>query len=444
MLFCFTSSHRTASFDLLERLERSLGEVTSALEGEALISGSVVLATCNRFEAYLDLDDAAIAEAFPERAEGLRSFVSLVGEAAGVDPAELNRGSEVYTADAVAQHLFAVSSGLESVVVGEGEIAGQVRRAYVAARKAGSVTRDLERLFQDASRTSRGVKNSTGLMTAGRSMVRLALDLAESRFAEWSGLRVLLVGTGRYAAASLAAVRDRGVTDVAVYSRTGRAHAFALAHDVEAVSAASLAEAVASADIVIACTVAPGIVLDASMLRGAVARRAGSSTPLLLIDLGLPRNVDPVAAELAGVELLDLERISIHAPLDELQATDHARSIVAGAAAEFAAKTAEREVEPALVALRQHVFGILEAEIERHSSHDDGAKIAAALRHLTGVLLHQPSVRARELAHDGDADSFIAGVAAVFGVVPDDAGTGVDTDSLPDATDASDEAPLSA
>ncbi|AYG03667.1 glutamyl-tRNA reductase [Gryllotalpicola protaetiae] len=411
MLFCFTSSHRTAGFDLLDRLERGADAVTDAIREQQAVTGSVVLATCNRFEAYLDVD----LDRLELRDHAAAELIDLVASAAEVPTDELRDGSQLIAGDAVATHLFSVSSGLESVVVGEGEIAGQVRRAYTSARKSGAVTHDLERLFQGASRTSRGVKNSTGLMTQGRSMVRLALDLAESRFADWSQVRVLLVGTGRYAAAALAALRERGVTDAAVWSRTGRAHAFSLSHGISAVPADGLTSAVASADLVITCTVSPGLVVTREIVSAAMA---DAEQRLLVVDLGLPRNVDPAVAEVERVELLDLETISLHAPLEELQATDSARELVGAAAAEFAAKTAEREVEPALLALRRHVFDQLEAEVARHASRDANGDIERALRHLVGVLLHTPSVKARELARDGDAAAFVEGVTAVFGVEP--------------------------
>ena len=118
----------------------------------------------------------------------------------------------------IAGHLFAVSSGLESLVVGEAEIAGQVSRALEAARGLGTTTPDLERLFQRASRTSSAVQQRTLVGTAGRNIVRLALDLAGSRFADWTSVRVLLIGTGTYARATLAALRDHGVREIGVYS----------------------------------------------------------------------------------------------------------------------------------------------------------------------------------------------------------------------------------
>jgi len=410
VLLCFSSSHRTADFDLLERLERSAPAVTAALaEHSELVAGSVVVATCNRFEAYLDIDDPLPSA----RAVSSETVIDAVSAASGIPAEELREASAVYCDHSVAEHLFAVSSGLESVVVGEGEIAGQVRRSLESARAAGTVTSDLERLFQVASRTSRGVKNRTGIMTAGRSMVRLALDLAESRISDWAQTRVLLVGTGKYAGASLAALRDKGAEDVRVYSASGRAAKFALSHDVRPVVEGGLLEALARADLVVTCTTVTDYVLSRDLLAEAM-EEPGAAERRLIVDLGLPRNVDPAVAELEGAELLDLETISIHAPLEELTAADDARSIVGAAAAEFAAQKAEQAVTPALVALRKHVFDVLDAEIERARSRGADEQTEVALRHLAGVLLHTPSVRARELARNSEADAFVAGAAALF------------------------------
>ena len=137
----------------------------------------------------------------------------------------------------------------------------------------------------------------------------------------------------------------------------------------------------------------------------------------IIIDLGLPRNVDPDVSTITGIELLDLETISLHAPLEELSATRDARALVSSVAGEFAASTTEQQLTPAIVALRAHVFGLLEAEITRaHSRGDEDGRIEAALRHLTGVLLHTPSVRARQLARAGDGQSFSDAVTALFGI----------------------------
>lgn len=414
VLFCFTLSHRTADFETLERLERHAGDVDAALRARTdAFAGSVVLATCNRFEAYLDVPHAAGNATATDAAE---LALATIGDATGVALDELRAHSRLVSDHAVSEHLFSVASGLESLVVGEGEIAGQVRRALEKARENGSVTSDLERLFQAASHVSREVKNGSRVGSAGRSIVRLALELASSRIADWSSARILLVGTGNYAAASLAALRELGALDIRVWSRTGRAAAFALKHDIEPVGHDGLMRAVAVSDLVLTCSVAETVLLDRAMVEEA-SRLPEAAVHRLIVDLGLPRNVDRDVAWVSGTELLDLETIGLHAPLEDFTATEHARSIVSDAAVQFAAAGGARAAEPAVVALRSHVFALLEAEIERAKRRgDDDGRTEAALRHLVGVLLHTPSTRAKELSLDGRAEEFSAGVSAVFGL----------------------------
>jgi glutamyl-tRNA reductase len=408
VLLCLTANHHNASFDLLEKL--SIGAPRAAgilVDKSDFVLGAVVLATCNRFEAYLEIDEPLTGAT----AMAVATTVQVIGEASGVDPDDLRNSVTVLRGDPVAEHLFAVSSGLESVIIGEDEIAGQVRRALTQARAAGTTSSGLERLFQNAAKTSRGVKNQTAIGGAGRSLVRLGLELASSRIADWSRTRVLIVGTGQYAGTTVAALRDRGAEDLTVFSPSGRAAKFATRLGLTATT--SLVDALETADVVITCTSTETPVITAAMLSAGRHR--------ILIDLGLPRNVEAAVAGIDGIELLDLETISIHAPLEELNATSDARAIVSEAASEFAALTAEQALAPAVVALRSHVFGLLESEIERvRTRGDDDGRIEAALRHLTGVLLHAPSVRARELARTGEGQEFSDAVTALFGIeVPD-------------------------
>ena len=354
----------------------------------------MVLATCNRFEAYLEVDDA-------DGDTATRDTVDVMSAAAGVDPSALRDAVTVLSGDDVVQHLFSVSSGLESVVVGEDEISGQVRRALERAREVGTTSSALEQLFQKATQTSRGVKTRTALGGAGRSLVRLGLELASSRVTDWSQTRVLLVGTGQYAATTVAALRDRGVVDLTVFSPSGRAAAFATKYSL--VASESLSDAIGASDVVITCTAYAAV--DTTDIPNAHRR--------LIIDLGLPRNVAPAVAGMPGVELLDLETISLHAPVEELTAAADARALIGAAAAGF---SADRSVEPAIVALRSHIFDLLDVEIARARARGAGDETEAALRHLAGVLLHGPSARARELAKEGRANDFVDGLDAVYNV----------------------------
>ncbi|GAA2170316.1 glutamyl-tRNA reductase [Agrococcus versicolor] len=462
MLICLTASHRNADFDVLERLAAAdatmLPTLLASSDG---VEGAIVVSTCNRFEAYLDVS--------ADQADGAaRTALEVALTRAGA-PGEVQHVEALYDAHA-AEHLFAVAAGLESVVVGEGEIAGQVRRALGNAQDAGTTTRDLERLFQRSIETQRGVKRRTGLGEQGRSIVRLALDLASDRIHDWSQARVLLVGTGRFAAASLAALRDRGVRDVEVWSPSGRGERFARGHGIPNVDGRDAPLALAGADVVVTCTTSSEHVIDAAMI--AAGRRAlaathayagmpaghehaaggpfqslvgagepqraepavcpvavqvtGASCPVehgrssqLVIDMGLPRNVAPDVSRVHGVELLDLETIRIHAPLDHLTATDDARALVQKAARTYTRVGEEQRLGPAVAALRRHVAGALDAELARVRRRGTEAEQLAAeqaLRHFAGVLLHQPSVRARELAADGRHADYVDALEALFGI----------------------------
>jgi len=396
VLFCLTANHRNTEFDVLDRISRVADDTASELLAvHGFVRGAVVLATCNRFEAYLELDEPLTA-AVPLARQALFDIL----ETRAGDDAETLRSSAVTLAgDEVVRHLFAVSSGLESMVVGEEEISGQVQRALIAAREAGTASGGLEHAFQRAARATRELRAKADLGAAGRSLARLALDLVDSRVPDWATARVLLVGTGSYAATTIAALQARGAGDIRVFSATGRAARFAARYGVRA--EAELRPAIADAEIVITCTarytVTTADIADAS-------RR-------LIVDLGLPRNVDPAVGALPGVELLDLELIGRHASLPELGAGAHEH--VATAAAEFAA---ERAAAPAIVALRGHIQEALDAELDRLRLRGGDARAEAALRHLAGVLAHAPSVRARELAAEGRLAEFEAALETLFGI----------------------------
>jgi glutamyl-tRNA reductase len=425
VLLCVSASHKTASFDLLERLSVPTTPVAPLIAAhDECVQGAVVVATCNRFEAYVDMDEPVTAAV----AVGVEATLSAIEAATGVPAGELEGSYTVLGGGDVAEHLFSVASGLESVVVGEGEIAGQVRRALIESRRLGTTSGELERLFQRASEAQRGVKNATAIGRAGRSLVRLGLELADSRIADWSRQRVLLVGTGAYAAATVAALRDQGAEDISVHSPSGRAAKFAAKHGLRAVSAETFPTAVAHADLVITCTTSENhVVSAATFVAGRTAAEAAApasagcpvdrSGRRLVIDLGLPRNVDPDVATVPGVDLLDLETIRLHAPLEELQATDAARDLVRDAARRFASVGERKNITPAVVALRAHVFGVLDAEVGRvRARGDEGGQTEQALRHLVGVLLHTPTTRAHELAETGRGDEYVSALSALFGI----------------------------
>ncbi len=399
VLFCLTANHGNAGFDLLDRVSRiPAAEAADRLARHAFVRGVVVLSTCNRFEAYLDLDDPLTA---PD-AVAAEAVAAALAADAPEDAQRLRAVADTHLGVSAVRHLFAVTAGLESMVVGEEEISGQVQRAAQDARAAGTVSPQLDRLFQHAARTSRSVRGVADQSRADRGVARLALDLASARVPDWSKVQVLLVGTGRYAATTIASLRARGAADVRVFSATGRAALFAAKYGVTPES--ELRSALAGADVVVTCTSRYTVGPD----------DMPSGHRLLVIDLGLPRNVDPAVGALPEVELIDLELLALHAPVPELAGSAHA--LVGDAAAEFAADAA---AAPAIVALRRHIEALLEAEVARARTRGDDGRVEAALRHFAGVLVHGPSERARELAAAGRLDDFVTGLEALHGLAPD-------------------------
>lgn len=423
MLLCLSFDHRTTPFALLELLSRHEPHIAASSAAPDLALGTALLSTCNRFEIYLDMP-APETEPFEATQSQVEDAAELVitrlAESTGIAPAALAASVRVHTGQVAAEHLIGVASGLHSAAKGEEEIAGQVRRAHTAAQRAGTVNHTLEQLFQAATRTSRTIKNRTGLRTAGRSLVDLGLRMAESRINEWDETRTLLIGTGAYAGATVAALRARGVRNIEVFSPSGRASAYAERHGLSPIHEEGLATALSSAHLVIACSRVEDPVLTIDELRAAPATH-----PRLLLDFGMPRNIDPEVASTPGVGLLDLETITRHASVSELGSEAEALRLVREAAAEFSAAQSERDALPALLTFRAHVLAIMEDELCRarrssadpeHSPRSSGEEL---LRRFTGRLLHEPMTRIRSLARAGRTEEATEAMSALFGLDAD-------------------------
>jgi glutamyl-tRNA reductase len=406
VLLSLIASHHDLDLAVLERLTADTHAVGHEIvAGCSPVTGAVVLATCNRFELYLEVDDPAHASAARAGA------AAVVAAHSGYDPARVEADLHVGTGVDVAEHLFSVAAGLESMVVGEREIAGQVRRALTAARRDGTTTSDLEALFQAASRASRAVGSSTGLGAAGRSVVSVALDLVEDELPAWPDVRCVLIGTGSYAGASLAALKTRGCHDVRVFSGSGRAQAFATSRGVRAITGDDLHAELTGVDLVVACSGAPGAVLEVDAL---AAARAGIDRPLVVVDLALHHDVDPGVRDLPGVRLVSLTTVSEHAPDQHSAPVAAARAIVARTAADFQADRRMRMLHPAIVAERARVLTGLEAALDALPAVDETA--VRALRRQARAALHAPTVRAREAARADDLEAYAAALAELAAI----------------------------
>ena len=400
-------SHHLTSFEDLAALAATASQVNDGLAARPELSGFVLLATCNRFELYVD---------GPTFHGPVEAVVGVIRSALPDDRADLIGQFEVHAGELAVQHLLEVAAGLDAMVVGEDEVLGQVREALAAADA--HTTAALRRLFHAALTTGKAVTSQTELGSAGRSIAAVGLDLVESRLFPLAGRRALLGGTGSYARVVAATLQRLGCTDLAVYSRSGRAERFADTHPVAPVPADGLAEAIASADLVVSCSGQDHgrePVLTAALLAG---RPAGA--PLLpLLDLSLSGDVDPAAANLVGVDLIDLDEISAHAPAEQAAAVVEARDLVSRGVDTYLHLESGRAATPAVTAMRSHVTQFIEREIETAARRYDlqtAEAVARSLRRVSNALLHTPSLRAAELARAGGLEDYQHALHTLFGI----------------------------
>ncbi|MDD2859042.1 MAG: glutamyl-tRNA reductase [Candidatus Nanopelagicales bacterium] len=403
------ASHHDVTLDEVSRLALATDGLALRLTSTSPdVKGAIVLSTCNRFEIYLDL------ERFHDAVD---LTTESVAQAAGLDVNFVVDAMRVVIGTAVGQHLFSVASGLESMVVGEDEIAGQVRQALATAQSDGTTSASLERLMQRALATSKSVTSSTGLGAAGRSIVSVGLDIAEQRHGSVAGRRALVLGTGSYARVVTAALQKRGCTDIHVFSSSGRAVQFAQNREVMPVESEYLVAEVAQADIIAACSGTPEYLLDRATLEAARADRADDVLPI--IDLALSPDVAPDVTQFPGADVINLSIIGEYAPREHSSAILEAQDIVLQAVSEFELTETGRTADHAVVAMRTHVMAIINEEMERIRTRVDAEtaeEVARALHRVSNTILHTPSVRAQELARTGNFADYSKAIHTLFGI----------------------------
>lgn len=311
------ASHHTVGLDELAALTPLGVTARARLADHPAVAGVLVLATCNRFEVYLDAIEFHPA---------VEATLTTLAELADDRGARVVDDLQVRVGQGAVLHALTVACGLDSMVVGEAEIAGQVRAAVAQHDEYLSPT--LRRLFQHTLATSKAVTARTQLGAAGRSVASVGLDVVEARHGALDRRRVLLIGTGAYARIVTAELARRGAHDVWVHSPSGRAEVFAAGHAVRAVDPGGLADALARAELVVACSGGSAPVLDEELLCEA---RFGAQAALPVVDLSLGRDVSSAAALLPGIDLVDLETIGEHAPGEAATAILAAQDIVARA-----------------------------------------------------------------------------------------------------------------
>jgi glutamyl-tRNA reductase len=410
-------NHKSAPVDLLERLAISEEMLPKALHQlstyEHVLEGAI-LSTCNRIEAY------AVVSKFHGGAQDLRNFFA---EFCHVAPEEFTDRLYTYHDEAAVGHLFKVAAGIDSMVVGESEILGQVRRAFAAASAEGSVQRTLSHAFRQALRVGKRARTETSISRNPVSISSAAVELAKSAFPEGSldGLSVLVVGAGKMGRLAMQALRSAGTSTVTLVNRSEeRALAVADEFGVLRRRFDELGDAIAEADIVISSTTAPDSVISRSTVEGAVASR---SNPLFIVDIAVPRDVDPDVRRLENVVLRDIDDLrgvvetGMGSRLGEVSKVE---DIVAQELQRFLDWQQASEIGPTLAALVEKAEAIRESELERMAprlaalSDDQRRAVEEATRRAVAKVLHAPMAKAREMAASKEGHSYVAALRELF------------------------------
>ena len=415
-VFVVGANYRSAPLELLERLaidaERRPKALASLLDLEH-VHEAVVVSTCNRVEVYV-----AISR-FHGAAAEIRRFLADFN---GLGLGELTDHLYDYYEERAVQHLFAVAAGVDSMVVGEAQILGQVREAFQAAQAERSAGPVLSALFTRAIKVGRRARNETGIGAGLVSTVTVGLRVAAGRLDGLAGCRVLLVGAGGLARLAGRALREAGAGELVVANRTmATGTALARALGGRAVPLDAIAGELAAADLVVAATAGTIPTVTADTVHAAVT---GRDRPLVVLDLGVPRDVEPGVRELPGVVLADLDALRAVLETDEgpRREVERVRALIGQETAAFMGGQREARLAPTIRALRARAEQIRQQELAKASTRLAGldaqqlAAVEAVTRGLVNKLLHDPMVRGKSLAARPDGDLYVAALRELYGL----------------------------
>jgi glutamyl-tRNA reductase len=402
------ASYRTADVGTLERLTIGDGEVPDLLAKlvkQPYVNEAVVVSTCNRVEVY------AAVTGFHG---GLADVCNVLSEISGINAAELAGHLYVHYDEAAVLHSFRVSSGLDSMVVGESQILGQIRDAYHAASEADTAGRLLHELMQQALRVGKRAHAETGIDKAGQSVVTAALDVAESHLGDLTGRKALVIGAGAMGALSVATLTRAGAGPLRITNRSAdRADRLAEAYGATAVPYDQLDAALAEADLVITATASTLPVLDRARLQAAA--------PLVVLDLAVPRDVAPDAGDIDGVVVIDIDSLAGSRRTQPADAeTAAVEQIVTSEVEHFLGWLRGADIAPTVAALRNRADDVVSAELRKlysrrsEFSEEQRADVSRTLHRVVQQLLHSPTVRVRQLAAEPGGDQYAALLRELF------------------------------
>jgi glutamyl-tRNA reductase len=421
-------SHRSAPVDVLERVAvccADAGKVLHQLLDREHVTEALLLSTCNRVEVY------AVVATFHD---GLAEIVDVLAHQSAMTVEDLSEHLYVHYAAAGVEQLFSVAAGLDSMVVGEPQILGQLRTAYAGAEQAGTVGRALHDVTQHALRVGKRVHTETGIAAEGASVVSEALAAAAAALAGphragLAGRRVLVLGAGSLGGLAAAQLRRAGVAEIVLANRTpGSAQRLAALCEAEGTPARvvgldGLSAALPTVDLVLCCTGATEVVLTIEHVANA---RSTRRRPLVVCDLGLPRNVEAAVGDVPGVTLLDLTTVArrLEQRGTGSDAVDSARHLVAQAVRGYLLAQRSAEVIPTVAALRKRAADVVDVELLRLDGRLPGldsavrTELTRTVRRVVDKLLHAPTVRVKQLAAAGAGQAYADALRELFELDP--------------------------
>ncbi len=409
-------SFRHAPIDLLESLAFGEDDLVKGYRRARDLGGideAVVLSTCNRVEVYASV---------PSYHAGFLALKTLLIETKGVAEAELAESLYSHWERDAVEHLFSVAGGLDSMVLGETQIQSQVREALRFAEGEAMAGSRLSGLFHAATRAGRRVRQETSLGAAPDAFVGRGASLAEEALGNLAGRSVVVIGAGTMASLAVKHLRQRGVGPLRILNRSTQ-HARVLAERTGSAfgDIGDLPSALREADLVVSATGATGVVLPAEMVRAA---RPAPASPLVLLDLAVPRDVDPEAGSLAGVTVIDVDALRSHGSAVEHDAVAQAHEIVAEEVRRFVVRRRGDELAPLIRAIRRRGDAVLQGELARYAGRladltaDERAAVEALTRGIVAKLLHDPIVALKERSEPGSGRTHATLLAELLGLDP--------------------------
>jgi glutamyl-tRNA reductase len=413
-------SHKTAPLELRERLSLPEGRaagVLRELRQHPAVQEAVAISTCNRTELYFVTGDPVDAE---------NEALGVLSRQAGIRPTELL--GHVYSlrdGEAV-RHLFEVTGGLDSMIVGEAEVQGQVKRAYEMALVEGVTGPVSNRLFRDALGAGKRVRTETGISRSRVSVSSVAVELAEATLGELTDRRVLIIGAGETGELTARALHERGVETVFVANRRyDRAIGLAQRFEGHAVRFEELPAQLAAADIVVSSTGSPHTLVGPEEMETVMELR--DNRPLLLIDIAVPRDIDHAVRKLPGVTLYDMDdlqrQVARNLSVREAESS-RARSLVEEEAQRYENWLATLEVVPTISALRERGEQIVDSVLRENEprweslSEADRERLGVMGRAIVARLLHEPTLRLKAITEGDSGYAYLQAVRELFGIEP--------------------------